>query len=86
MRVSARYSQRKAESEAGNLAPALFAAHQRRKGRKNSACGDATHAALGGRGGWAGPIWAPPLHAYRRAVRALTSLLSGQRHMDCLMR
>lgn len=43
----------------------------------------------GGRGGWgrrAVPRVAPPLHAYRRAVRALTSLLSGPRHMGGRMR
>lgn len=34
VRVSGSYSQRKAVSEAGNLAPALFTAHQRRKGRE----------------------------------------------------
>lgn len=80
-------SEPKAVSEPGNLTPALLAAHRRgKKVQKIRACGDATHAAREGRGWWAGMARAPPLHAYRRAVRALTSLLSVQRHMDCLMR
>lgn len=34
----------------------------------------------------AGPRVAPPPHAYGREVRALTSLLSGPRHMGGRMR